>query len=91
MRPQTPQLRANALNNPTIDRAMRGQKGVQGKALTRGLGASSPQRLFLFLFVLFVRERQGAAKGAEGLPFLPGGTACPEHQVLFPVAQRRGR
>ena len=88
MRPQTPQLRANALNNPTIDRAMRGQKGVQGKALTRGLGASSPQRLFLFLFV---RERQGAAEGAKGLPFLPGGAACPEHQVLFPVAQRRGR
>ena len=86
MRPQTPQLRANALNNPTIDRAMRGQKGVQGKALTRGLGASSPQRLFLF-----VRERQGAAEGAKGLPFLPGGAACPEHQVLFPVAQRRGR
>lgn len=88
MRPQTPQLRANALNNPTIDRAMRGQKGVQGKALTRGLGASSPQRLFLFLFV---RERQGAAKGAEGLPFLPGGAACPKHQVLFPVTKRRGR
>ena len=85
MRPQTPQLRALALNNPTIDRAMRGQKGVQGKALTRGLGASSPQRLFLFVF-----ERQGVAEGAEGLPVFPGGAACPEHQVLFPVTQRRG-
>ena len=42
MRPQTPQLRAKALNNPTIDRAVRGQKRVQGKALTRGLGGEKP-------------------------------------------------
>ena len=78
VRPQTPQLRAKALNNPNIDRVIRGQKWVQGTALTRGLGASSPQRLFLCrlgfvdhgggdaLMMDYVCELI-AAGGAEGL------------------------